>query len=345
MASLPLGKGEVKRRGKRVAILAFGAMVNPALEAGEVLDATVVNMRFVKPLDADLVKDISATHELIVTLEEHQVMGGAGSAVCEELSRLNAKNRVLLLGLPDRFIDHGDPAKLLASVGLDRDGIVKSIQAVEKNGKIKNEKMKGIAIAASLALWAAHCPAATSVMVLSISGERVDLLVNGSVSRSLYRGETSPEGVYVVEVRSDSALIEVEGKSFRMTPGSSTMPSVVLQADPRGHFLVEVAINGMPIQALVDTGASTIAMNLEDARRMGVDLIGAPSIVVQTAAGPRRALRAKLGSVQLGDIALQNVEAIISEGNDLPVVLLGMSFLNRLDMQRTGRTLILTRRQ
>ncbi len=129
MSSLPLGKGEVKRQGSRVAILAFGAMVNPALEAGAALDATVVNMRFVKPLDADLVKNISATHDLIVAVEEHQVMGGAGSAVCEELARLNAKNRVLLLGLPDRFIDHGDPAKLLASVGLDRDGILKSIQA------------------------------------------------------------------------------------------------------------------------------------------------------------------------------------------------------------------------
>jgi aspartyl protease family protein len=181
-------------------------------------------------------------------------------------------------------------------------------------------------------------------MVMSISGERVDLLVNGSVTRSLYRGETSPEGVYVVEVRSDSALIEVEGKSFRMIPGSSTAPSVVLQADARGHFLVEVAINGTPVRAIVDTGASTVALNLEDARRMGVDLIGAPSVVVQTAAGARRALRAKLGSVQLGDILLQNVEAIVSESNDLPIVLLGMSFLDQLDMQRSGRTLILTRR-
>ncbi len=204
--------------------------------------------------------------------------------------------------------------------------------------------MKGTAFAALLALWASACPAATSVMVLSISGERVDLLVNGTISRSLYRGETSPEGVYVVEVRADSTLIEVEGKSFRLVPGSSTMPSVVLQADARGHFVVDVAINGAPIRAIVDTGASSIAINADDARRMGVDLIGAPSVAVQTAAGPRRALRAKLGSVQLGDIVLLNVEAIVSESNDLPVALLGMSFLNRLDMQRTGRTLILTRR-
>jgi len=204
--------------------------------------------------------------------------------------------------------------------------------------------MRSAALAALLALWASSCLAGTSVRVLSISGERVDLLVNGSVTRSLYRGETSAEGVYVVEVRDDSVLIEVEGKSFRMTPGSSTTPSAVLQADPRGHFLVEVAINGTPVRAIVDTGASTVAINLEDARRMGVDLIGAPSVMVQTAAGPRRALRARLTDVRLGDIQLQNVEATVSEANDLPIVLLGMSFLDQLYMQRSGRTLILTRR-
>jgi 1-deoxy-D-xylulose-5-phosphate synthase len=124
---LVLGKGEVRRRGKRIAILAFGAMLKPALEAGEALDATVANMRFVKPLDLELVKQLAETHHLIVTVEEHQVMGGAGSAVCEALARLKIEKRVLLLGLPDRFIDHGDPARLLASVGLDGEGLRASI--------------------------------------------------------------------------------------------------------------------------------------------------------------------------------------------------------------------------
>jgi 1-deoxy-D-xylulose-5-phosphate synthase len=128
MRALPLGTGEVKRRGKKVAILAFGAMLAPALEAGQALDATVASMRFVKPLDVDLVKDLAANHDLLVTVEEHQIMGGAGSAVCEELTRLKAKNQVLLLGLPDRFIDHGDPAKLLASLGLDAAGIENSVR-------------------------------------------------------------------------------------------------------------------------------------------------------------------------------------------------------------------------
>jgi 1-deoxy-D-xylulose-5-phosphate synthase len=128
MNAISFGKAEIRRAGARVAILAFGSMLKPALEAGEALDATVVNMRFVKPLDADIVRELARTHELLVTVEEHQIMGGAGSAVCELLAKEEA--RILLLGLPDRFIDHGDPGRLLASVGLDAEGIRKSITAV-----------------------------------------------------------------------------------------------------------------------------------------------------------------------------------------------------------------------
>jgi 1-deoxy-D-xylulose-5-phosphate synthase len=127
MHALSIGKAVVVRAGKRVAILAFGAMLKPALEAGAALDATVVNMRFVKPIDAQVIHELARTHELLVTVEEHQVMGGAGSAVCEVLG---GEARVLLLGLPDRFIDHGDPGRLLASVGLDAEGIRQSITAV-----------------------------------------------------------------------------------------------------------------------------------------------------------------------------------------------------------------------
>ena len=127
-SSIPLGKGEIKRSGRKVAILAFGSMVKPALEAAEQLDATVANMRFVKPLDTALVRELAARHELIVTVEEHQIMGGAGSAVLEALAGMDKKT--LLLGLPDRFIEHGDSAKLLSAVGLDAEGIRKSIRNV-----------------------------------------------------------------------------------------------------------------------------------------------------------------------------------------------------------------------
>jgi 1-deoxy-D-xylulose-5-phosphate synthase len=126
MSAVPIGKAELRREGRRVAILAFGAMLKPALEAAEALDATVANMRFVKPLDVELVKRLAASHELLVTVEEHQVMCGAGSAVCEALA--GSEKKVLLLGLPDRFVDHGDPARLLASVGLDAAGITHAIR-------------------------------------------------------------------------------------------------------------------------------------------------------------------------------------------------------------------------
>ncbi len=133
MTELPLGKGELRREsqkpaGQRVAILAFGTMVAPALAAAETLDATVANMRFVKPLDAELVRKLAETHDVLVTVEEGCVMGGAGSACVEALAESAVVRPVLQLGLPDRFIDHGDPAKLLSQCGLDAAGIERSIR-------------------------------------------------------------------------------------------------------------------------------------------------------------------------------------------------------------------------
>ena len=126
---LPWGRGEVRRKGERIAILAFGTLLYPALVAAERLNATVANMRFIKPLDAELVAELARTHESIVTLEEGCVMGGAGSAVMEALHAAGLTRPVLSLGLPDHFIEHGDPAKLLAMNGLDADGIATSIAA------------------------------------------------------------------------------------------------------------------------------------------------------------------------------------------------------------------------
>ena len=135
MRALPVGKGEIRRRGKKlallskkIAILAFGSMVKPALDAAEELDATVANMRFVKPLDEALIAELAESHDLLVTVEENVIMGGAGSAVLEALQRLRIKAAVLQLGLPDHFIDHGDPALQLKSCGLDKAGIVASVR-------------------------------------------------------------------------------------------------------------------------------------------------------------------------------------------------------------------------
>lgn len=127
MAALPLGKAQVRRIGRRIAILAFGSMVAPALEVGVRLDATVVNMRFVKPLDVGLLQRLARTHETLVTVEEGSIAGGAGSACLECLSAAGIAVNSLLLGFPDNFVEHGEPAELLATCGLDADGIENAI--------------------------------------------------------------------------------------------------------------------------------------------------------------------------------------------------------------------------
>ncbi|MGR2663980.1 1-deoxy-D-xylulose-5-phosphate synthase [Chromobacterium haemolyticum] len=126
MTALPLGKGLVRRQGEKVAILAFGSMVTPALAAAEALNATVADMRFVKPLDAELVCRLAESHDLVITVEENVVMGGAGSACVEAMQAMGILKPVLQLGLPDDYVEHGDPAGLLADCGLDAAGIERS---------------------------------------------------------------------------------------------------------------------------------------------------------------------------------------------------------------------------
>ena len=125
--TLPWGRGEVRRRGERIAILAFGTLLYPALKAGENLGATVANMRYVKPLDVALVTELARTHDALVTVEEGCLQGGAGSAVLEALQAQRLDIPVLQLGLPDVFVEHGDPAKLLSACGLDAAGIEQAI--------------------------------------------------------------------------------------------------------------------------------------------------------------------------------------------------------------------------
>jgi 1-deoxy-D-xylulose-5-phosphate synthase len=129
LTELPFGKAELRRRGKRIAVLAFGSMVHPALAAGDALDATVVNMRWVKPVDAAMIEELARTHDAFVTVEEHVVAGGAGSACLEAMAALGLAKPVLQLGLPDRFVDHGDPGMLLSLEGLDAAGIERSVRA------------------------------------------------------------------------------------------------------------------------------------------------------------------------------------------------------------------------
>lgn len=137
---LPIGTAELRRSGKKVALLAFGTLLSLALRVGETLDASVVNMRFVKPLDRDMIRRMAETHALIVTLEDNAVIGGAGSEVARVLEEEGIVRGVLRLGLPDHFIDHGDPAQLYASVGLDLDSVTTRIrQRMESANLSRNQ--------------------------------------------------------------------------------------------------------------------------------------------------------------------------------------------------------------
>ncbi|HLV29149.1 MAG TPA: 1-deoxy-D-xylulose-5-phosphate synthase [Burkholderiaceae bacterium] len=127
LETVPMGKAVQRRQGKGLAILAFGTLLTAALEAGETLDATVVDMRFVKPLDEALLAELAATHEAFVTVEEGAIMGGAGSAVQEFFAASGLAVPMLQLGLPDRYIDHGDQATILKELGLDAAGIIASV--------------------------------------------------------------------------------------------------------------------------------------------------------------------------------------------------------------------------
>ena len=128
MQALTIGRGEIRRKGRKIAILAFGSMLTPAMQAGEKIDATVANMRFVKPLDIALITQLAAEHDLLVTVEENAVMGGAGAAVMEVLQGLGADIAMLCLGLPDRFIEHGTHETMLADCSLNVDGIIAAIE-------------------------------------------------------------------------------------------------------------------------------------------------------------------------------------------------------------------------
>ena len=129
LAAVPMGKGVVRRQGQKIAILAFGTLLQSALDAAEAHDLTVVDMRFVKPLDEALLDQLAASHQAFVTLEDGCVMAGAGSAVLEHLSATAQAVPTLVLGYPDRFIDHGDQKQLHQELGLDSVGIRRSIES------------------------------------------------------------------------------------------------------------------------------------------------------------------------------------------------------------------------
>lgn len=178
-------------------------------------------------------------------------------------------------------------------------------------------------------------------------------LGSGGKLRVLRDGESPIKGITLIKATPESALFEINGKRMSLALGTSQLSrgqsifnassSVTLVADSRGHFMTTGSINGALVQFLVDTGATLISMGVNDARRIGVNYLQGERGTTRTANGVARVYRVKLDTVKLGDITLNNVDALVHE-SEMPFVLLGMSFLNRVEMRREGTDLTLTKR-
>lgn len=205
---------------------------------------------------------------------------------------------------------------------------------------------------AALGVAVATQAAATEVALVGVFGAKAVLSVDGGAPKTLGVGERTREGVRLVEVAGEHAVVEIGGKARRVglgetairLDGGQTGPAAVsLYPDTAGHHFANGAINGAGVRFLVDTGATMVSIGMSDARRAGIEYRRGQAGLTQTASGPATVWRVRLDSVRVGDITLHGVDGLVHE-NDLPFVLLGMSFLNRMDMQREGERLVLRKR-
>src|SRR6266478_9198145 len=197
----------------------------------------------------------------------------------------------------------------------------------------------GLGLLVESAAWA------QSVFVVSLSSSQAQIVGNGTAARSLWIGETSPEGVKLSDIRDGRASFEAGGRRFTLGLGQSSVAETVLRASSSGHFFANAVLNGVTFPAVIDTGATLVVLNWDQAERMGIDLRQGQRVMTNTANGPVPAYVITLASVQVGEIGLLNVPAMVIEGGaeKLPAVLIGMSFLKHFEMRRAGQTMTLTR--
>lgn len=212
--------------------------------------------------------------------------------------------------------------------------------------------MRSILIGIAL-MTASAAAAAADIDVIGLTAGKAMVIINGGKPRMLAAGQTSPEGVKLLAATSESATFEFAGKRQTLTTGqhgalgsaaSSGGGSVSVTADSRGHFITTGTVNGISMRFLVDTGASSVALSVDDAKRAGVNYLAGARGRVQTANGIAVAHMVKLDSVRVGDISMNNVDAMVIDSDKLGISLLGMSFLNRMEMKRNGDTLTLIKR-
>jgi aspartyl protease family protein len=205
-------------------------------------------------------------------------------------------------------------------------------------------------IALLLALHCGHAAAADVALIGVIGDKAAVFALAGGEPKTVKVGQKW-SGITLIAVARGQATVEIDGKQrvlqigqhYRAVAAASGRQSVTLYADSRGHFITEGSVNGIPVRFMVDTGATVIALPASDARRLGMDYLKGARGMVQTANGPAPAYRVQLDVVKLGDLQLNNVEAIVIE-QGLNVALLGMSFLNRVEMRREGELMMLNRR-
>jgi aspartyl protease family protein len=190
---------------------------------------------------------------------------------------------------------------------------------------------------------------ALDVNVVGLFPNKAVVQIDGGGLQTLAVGQKTREGIVLVSVEPDGATFEIEGKRMALGLGHARMQSTaaanaILTVDQRGHFVADGQVNGVPIQFTVDTGATFIALPAGEATRLGLDYMKGRKTLMETANGVAPAYRIKLDTVRVGSLTVNNVDAVVMEGNTLPVALLGMSFLNRMDIRREGQIMTLTKR-
>jgi aspartyl protease family protein len=202
----------------------------------------------------------------------------------------------------------------------------------------------------ALALFASHA-FAVEVTLVGLIGAKAIVVIDGGAPRTLAAGQKTAEGVVLLGTEKEAASFEIEGRKRTLHMGQAYSAAtragrqqITLSAGPSGHFVTIGSINGGSVRFLVDTGATLVALPAAEARRLGIDYLHGQRGQVQTANGAAVAYRVKLDTVRIGDIEVNNVDALVSEGDTMGVTLLGMSFLNRMEMKRDGESMTLTRR-
>jgi aspartyl protease family protein len=192
---------------------------------------------------------------------------------------------------------------------------------------------------------------ATEVTLVGLIGAKAIVVIDSGAPRTLAPGQKTAEGVVLIATEKDAASFEIDGqkRSLQMGRAYSAAPregrqNITLAADARGHFVTMGTINGGSVRFLVDTGATFVSLPAAEARRLGISYLQGQRGQLQTANGLTGAYRIKLDTVRVGDIQINNVDAVVTESDTMGVTLLGMSFLNRMEMKRDGQSMTLTRR-